>query len=251
MAQSWCDKLASTPVVGIFLEPHSASSGAIMDALSPLLDRHYAGDRALFSIDQSQGNVFVFTTDEGYQTNVEPTRLSVRFVHRLRTRQVSAGPPVAELISKAAPYTQLLKGVLERLLETANLLPGPTKRAIRRVGIVSETAVLPEEAPPGIRRFANYVEQPWKSGAQAFAFSMTTNLDNGAGWTDRCIHTITKPEGDNLMNLSFDWQRVYADGRSVSALAQLVKDCERAALAYFEELAVGDRFDADDVSSKA
>lgn len=254
MSTSWCDKLASTPVVGFFLDPHNASGASLIDAFAPVLDKLFAGDRQLFNIEQGHNSAFSFVTEEGFQTLVEPTKIAVGFVHQVRARAVHGGPPVAELTSKAAPYTTLLKTVLQKLVEQSQLLPGPKDRSVRRIGIVVQSSIEEEQAPPGIRKFIQHMARPWNSAPKAFAFNITSELGTASAWSDRCIHTIARPEGgDNLVNLSFDWQRTFKDRRvlnGVSALKDLAFEAEHAALKYFEELAEGDRFDADDGSGR-
>ncbi len=226
-----------------------------MDALAPILNQRFEGDRQMFTLDPTPSNAFSYSTEDGYQTFVEPTKIIVSFAHRLKARPTSAGPPVAELISRAAPYTQLLDTVLRQLIATTLLLPGPAQRGVRRIGIVSQSAVAEDELPPGVLKFIDHIARPWRMAPHAFGFNITTNLATTRAWQDRCIHTLTKTEGaDNLVNLSFDWQRTF-DGtgvntRSQNGLEDIVRSAQQAALTYFEELAEGNRFDADIVSDK-
>jgi hypothetical protein len=47
---SWCDKLASTPGAGLKLDYHFVSADALINALSPVLDRMVEGDKPKFTM---------------------------------------------------------------------------------------------------------------------------------------------------------------------------------------------------------
>lgn len=248
---SWCDKLASIPAAGLFLDSHFASSSAISDSFSPLLDRLAGsgdGEKPRFNVDQSQGFNFAYTTENGHQTSIEPSKVAVGFVHRMRATPISGGAPRLDLLSEVEPYTKLLSKMLERLGEATLLLPGPKSRMVNKVGIVSATNVDEEEAPPGIRRFIEYVSRPWPRRSESYSFSFTSEVDSSQGWVDTCIHTFNRSDAkDSLLNMSFDWQRKFTTGRprTEDSLHTILRDAEKSALEYFEELAVGNRFDVE------
>ena len=49
---SWCDKLASTASVGFRLSYHFASAEAVIQALSPILDKLVEGERMRFAMNE-------------------------------------------------------------------------------------------------------------------------------------------------------------------------------------------------------
>jgi hypothetical protein len=245
---SWCDKLASTPAVGFGLNPNIVSSGALLDAFSPKLSPLITDEKARFSIDQTGPHGLTFTTEDGFQTAIDANKIAVTFVHRLSAKQVSGGPPQLELLSLTRPYTELLPMVCTKLIEDTLTIPNSRTRSVHRVGIVTTTAIAEEEAPPGIIRFLDYMRDPWGTIFPAFSFNFTSELDSTPHRRDVCNHTVIRASGlGALLNMSFDWQRSFMQPRpmSQSTLEEIVLEAEEAALAYFEELAQGNRFDVD------
>lgn len=244
---SWCDKLASTPTVGIRLTPHFASGDALLDAFSPILDRLTLPNRSLFSIESHTSHALSFNTEDGFKYAADQTKLSVGFNHRAKFKLVSGGPPVMEMLSRPMPYSSLLETVISKLIAAAQLLPHTRTRSVERLGIVAVTPIAEDELPPGIARFIQYVGRPWKK-LDHFNISITSELEETSNWTDRCIHTITKPDDpEQLMTLQFDWQRLFKTGRATAekTLDELLKSAEDASSKYFEELAEGNMFDED------
>ena len=245
---SWCDKLASVPGAGFGLETHFASSSTVLSALTPILDPLFDKLKPQFNIVQQQPFDVQLATNEGFNYEVDPTKIAVTFKHRMRARAVSGGPPIMEMLSRPEPFTKLLPIVSKRLVDATLLLPGPKTRSVTRVGIVSTSTVGDDELPPGIARFIEYIGRPWKAGADYFSISITSDVATGRGWTDRCTHQMTKPEDpEQLMVLNFDFQRTFTTGHPMNreTLTDLRNKTERDALRYFEDIGEGKRFDED------
>lgn len=243
---SWCDKLASTASAGLKLDFHFAPGEEILHAFSPILDKLVRDDKENFTMERLEPFIVVFNTLDGFRYGAEPSKLNVTFNHRIRAKQVSAGPPQMEMLSSALPFTKLLPDVLNRLTEAALLLPSPKSRTVQRVGIVSTTAVAEDEIPPGIVRFIEYVGRPWKGSIEHFNINISVDLGKMPGWTDRCIHTLVKSEDpEKLITLQFDWQRTFATGRPITAasLKEVLETAQKPALDYFEDIGEGGRFD--------
>jgi len=243
---SWCDKLSSTPGMGFRLEPHFGSADSLMDALAPILGRYYVDDKAQFTITTHDSANFQFSAEDGFQYGAEPLRSFVMFAHKLRIRATSGGPPVAEMLSKAAPFSSLLVEVGKRLIELTLLLPNSKARKIVRVGVVTTTTVSPEDAPPGIMRMLNYLGRPWGAGIDHYDMRITAEVGQSASGVDRCVHQLTRPEGkDELLTLKFDWQRYLKTPRRIETeqLSEVAEEAQRDAKKYFEDLAEGGRFD--------
>ena len=254
--KSWCDKLASVPTVGLRLSPHFGSSNSIIDSLSPILDRQMKGDAVTFQVTQQTSFDIQFQTDQGFHYAVETSRLAVSFRHRMRAKPTSGGPPIMEMLSHPLPFTTLLEEAIDRLIETAPLLPsGKASRSMIRVGIMSTTTVDMEEAPPGIIRFIEYVGRPWKNSPEHFGILVMSELGSSSkGWKDRCIHTLKKSEDkDSLLSIQLDWQRVYEAERHITqdVLKPLMANCRDDALKYFEDVAEGSRFDEELIAETA
>jgi hypothetical protein len=249
---SWCDKLASTPAVGVRFSHHFASSGTIIRLLAPILDRMIEGRKPKFTMESQDSFRVVFMSEDGFQYGIEPERIFVDFHHRMRARVTSAGPPIVEMISSPRPYTQLLPEVCDRLLEMAALLLPEHDRMLHRVGVVAAANVAAEEAPPGILKFVEHIAKPWRTSVDHYAFNITAQINEEHGWSDRCVHTISKPEDaeGNLVTLKFDWQRSYTVEKQLrmDTLKEQLELAQEAALRYFEELAEGDRFDDEPVA---
>ncbi len=167
---TWCDKLAATPSVGFKFDYHYASSTAILDALAPVLDKLVDAEkvkfalteRPKFTINRQDPFAIELTTDDGFHYGVDPSRVWVEFQHRMRIKPVSGGPPVAELISRPAPFSELLPQVSDQLMDAARLIPGIDKRTLTRVGVVASAFVDEQDLPPGMARFIQYLGRPWK-----------------------------------------------------------------------------------------
>lgn len=244
---SWCDKLASTPTIGFRLTPHFAPMEAILNALSPILDRATEKEAKNTTLDQAQTYFSVtFTTNDGFKYAADESKISVAFSHRVKFRLESGGPPVMEMLSTPMPFTALIPVVEEKVIEAALLLPKAKDRLVQRVGVISTTALAEDDVPPGIKRLITYVGRPWSGSIESFNIAITAIISNSRGVTDRCIHTITKPEDkDQLLTLQFDWQRIFVKGwqNTKSNLERITEDAKKDALKYFEELAEGSRFD--------
>lgn len=244
---SWCDKLSSTPIVGFRFDWHFVSGDDLLASLASILDSLPEGDQARFSVEKHSSFETTFTTDDGFQYAFNPRAASVGFQHKLRVKAVGGGPPVMEMLSKPAPFTKLLPEVERRLIEATLLLPGSKSRKLNRIGIVAATRVSFEDAPPGIRRFIDYVGRPWRGEAKYYSFQITADLSKNSETSDRCVHLITRNEEDQeqLVSMQFDWQRAYNQGRALTAdtLKALLANAEKSAMTYFEELAEGIRFD--------
>jgi hypothetical protein len=248
---SWCDKLASMPGIGITLNWHHVSSQTLLDAFAPLIDRYVDGNEIKATLEVGEPNVAGFITNEGFHYTAEPSKVFVNFQHRMRAKAMSAGPPVMEMLSRPAPFTELLPECSARLIEATLLLPSADKRKIKRLGVVATTVVAEDQLPPGISRFLTYVGRPWKNLGD-YSISITTELGQSAHGTDKCIHNLIKKESEEgLVTLVFDWQRWLSSDHAVSAssLKTLLTNGETSALQYFEELAEGSIFDEDVILS--
>jgi hypothetical protein len=248
---SWCDKLASTPAVGVRLDKVYAPVSALMDPLTPVVSTWVdkERDQQAFTVDYQDQFACTLQTLDGFSYVLGPEQLTVDFKHRLRFRAQSAGPPTAELTSKPLPYTVVLEDVTKKLLHMVELITAGKARKLLRIGVVSTTLVSEEEIPPGINRFLKHVTKPWSTSADSYNFELTTQLPKGKSDThqDRCIHALTKREdGEGLVTIRLDYQRIFDDskGLSMSSLPGLVADSKKAALAYYEDVAQGERFDA-------
>jgi hypothetical protein len=244
---SWCDKLASTPSVGVKLDYHFLSSGDLLGAISPITDKMVRGDKALMKITKQDAFEINFdNSEEGYLYVLNASNISVSFRHYMKIRHTSAGPPVATLLTEALPYTTLLPTISERLIEITLLIAQGSQRKITRVGVVATTTLALEDAPPGIARFIAYVGRPWKGRVDFYSVQITAMIDETPDWSDRCIHQMTKPEDpEALPTVRLDWQRTFTTGRPVTreSMKTLLSHAEVAANKYFEDVAEGNRFD--------
>lgn len=250
---SWCDKLAATPTVGFRFDWHFVGGDVLLQSLSPILDPLGQGEKQRFTMQQQDSFGFAFITQDGYQYGINASRAHVSFQHRLKAKPVSGGLPVMEMLSQPRPYTKLLPDVCERLIDATVLLPHSKGRKLNRLGIVTSARVSVSDSPPGISRFISYVGRPWKQIPAFYNFQITSDLEKGPNYVDRCVHTVTKSEEDEdaLVTLNFDWQRTFTNGRPLNRdiLEKEVQEGKKAALKYFEDIAEGSRFDEDIISA--
>jgi hypothetical protein len=242
--------------VGLKFDPHYSSSSAVLEALGPLLQRWRDESKERFKILAQDSFSVQLTTDPGFAYGIDPERVWVDFRHSMKAKAVSGGPPVLEMISHPLPFTQLLPEVTRRLTEIIWLLPGANKRTLRRIGVIASTAVDPADVPPGIGLFMKYIARPWENvNLDSFHFQIAGDIGDGAGWKDRCIHFLTKPEDPDqqLLSVKLDWQRTFDTPRPVTAasLNTLLGDAQKDALEYFEDVAQGNRFDEELLSRTA
>ena len=248
---SWCDKLASTPSVGLTLSQQYISSGSLLDALSPLFNSWTDAGKAKFTLERVEPFLIEATSETGFKYVVEPARLYIDFNHRLKVKPVSGGPPIVELLSKPLPYTTLLPEVCSRITEATEMLAGKEPRSLKKIGIVTTATVAEEDAPPGIRNYIRYMAKPWGKYLDHFQIIVTAEIDRSDGWHDRCIHQVVKPEDtEALLTIKFDWQREFHKPKTfnTAVLRPLLASAQDSALRYFEELAEGSRFDAELIS---
>ncbi len=247
---SWCDKLGSTPMVGFRFAHHFAPTQKIFDAVGPVLDRFAGRVRPKFSVENSTAFAAAFTTNEGYAYSADHAKASVGFQYRMKGVPMSGAVPRVELTAEPRPYSELLPEVSKRLVEFAILLPNIGNRPFNRVGIVTNTIVAYEEAPPGIINYINYMSRPWNKTAQGYNFNILIDLDEGQRWTDRCSHMVARPDepesdDEDLIQLTFDWHRIFKQERAASRgnLEEAIHDASKTALEYFEQLGIGSQFD--------
>lgn len=249
---SWCDKLAATPGIGIKLDKSFAPVATLLEPLTPVISRWVDAntDKPAFSIDTGP-DLFAcsLTTLDGYQYVVGPETLAVEFKYRMRVKPQSAGPPIAEMLSKALPYTELLPEITDRVLEVTRLTTAGKQRKLLRIGVITTTLVSIDEAPPGIIRFLKHVSKPWDDSPEFFNIEVTSKLAKRKGTVDfdRCIHVLQRQEGseNDLLTIRLDWQRYFGADRNLSmtSLPDLLESAKEDALAYFEDVAQGERFD--------
>lgn len=239
---SWCDSLASTPIVGLRFEPSFRPSEEILAAMSTVLNREMTDDRPAFQIEALEPFNLTFNTDSGFRYTFDHANASVAFNHRIRAKAASAGPPTMELISQAAPFTELLEEVIERLIEAVDLIANNKTRHIKRVGIVSLTQVTLEDAPPGIIDLFEQIGAPLGGQVKNFSANITTEMARSETAFERCAHTLTLPEPpDTLITLQLDWQRTSLQPARTSKnhVTELLHSSKRDALSYFERVAEG------------
>ena len=250
---SWCDKLASTPTVGVKLSPFVTSGDALFDALSPVINNYVVDGKLTINVERHDTTSIAFNTDVGLRYGVDHSSVSIAFNHRLKANPVSGGLPELQMLSTPAPYTHLLPNVSEKLVEAAILLPKFGSRSITRFGIVSSTAVSEDDLPPGVRRFVEYFSRPWAEKIDNYSFLVVANVAEGDGWTDSCIHNIVKPEDQSaLLTINFDYGRKFDDEKIATEdrLRSISRDVRKDALSYFEEMAEGSRFDERIIGAK-
>lgn len=251
---SWCDKLASTPSVGIWFSDHYVSSGRILDSLSPIFDKLVIDGKPKFTLNKSDAFSAEISTEYGFQYGITPSQLSVSFGHRLKIRQVSGGPPTVDMLSDLKPYSKLLPDACEKLLQATSYAIDFKTRLIKRIGIVSSTSVSEDELPPGVKRLISYLGRPWPNQLKYFDVQLVTTLKSTSGYFEQCVHHITKSEGseEKLIVLKFDWQKTYVDARTMTldSLRTELDSSQDSALKYFEELAIGNMFDEEVLNAK-
>ena len=253
MLISWCDKLASVPTIGLKLNFHYSPLDEILEALSPVIDAASKNDKSRLNLSQYDVslNAVAFTTHDGFRYAADSTKLTVGFEHMLRTRVVSGGPPVMEMLSRPLPYTALLEEVADRLGKAALLINAIKPRTVARLGIVSLTKVSEDDIPPGVRQLVKYLGRPWRQEVESYTYRVVARLEDDRDHLDRCIYTVEKPDpgsdDDDIMTLNFDWQRLFKSEHAISekTVEELLRPAQRAALSQFEELAEGSQFDED------
>jgi hypothetical protein len=251
---SWCNKLASVPGAGFGLDAHFASGEAILNAISPITDKLFDDPKILFNITHHTSFEIRFSTLDGFNYSLEPSKLSVEFVHRMRPRVVSGGAPIMEMLSRPLPYADLLPVVMRKLIEVALIVPNARTRNVTRIGVISHTAVAEEEAPPGVIRFIEYMGRPWRGLLETFSMQISSEVGKGPGYRDRCHHTIVRSEDkDALLAVTLDFQRLYTASipLQMTPLKEASDRVEKAALKYFEDVGEGRRFDEDIITETA
>jgi hypothetical protein len=250
---TWCDKLASVPLVGLLYdEPLYVSGDAIIDALSPMLSKWRTGEKAEFNVVQTEPLKIDITHNNGFTYSVEPSKFSVAFQHRVKFRNVSGGKPVAELISSPQPFSQLLDSAIAEVIEAAVLLPRANVRSVKRIGIVTTTHADEQDMPPGVVRLLDYVLAPWRE-TEAYSVSVVPAPKLGKDGSDRCIYGLNRSEDpEQIPQFRFDWQRTLKHPIPIdkAALVKEMQTIRKAALAYFESIAIGDAYNVISDSDK-
>ncbi len=229
------------------MTPDVLPGDLILRAIGPSLIEIAREDIDEFTIEEHSSLALQASTEDGFKYSVDSRKAKVAFQHKLRALAVSGGPPIMELITQPQPYTTLLDECARRLTAIVSALPAQGNRKLVRVGVVSQTHVDEADLPPGIRQIIAHHEKPWDEPLEHYSLQFGVPLARVEGHWDRCVHTLVKPDDPKkLMTLQFDWQRTFTtpgrlDRRSLEAsFAQ----CATDALAYFEAIAEGGRYDA-------
>jgi hypothetical protein len=241
---SWCDKLASTPTVGLKLEARNLPSSLLLQAMSPILDRESKGDEARFVLDNQDVFNLQFTVDDGYRYGVSPSHISVAFSHRMQVKPESGGLPILRFLSDPKPYTEVLPVARERLVDAVIRLPEIEKRKVVRVGVITSTVVEEADMPPGLLSVLNYFKKPWRN-VEGYTFRFVSEIDSTEEFRDRCIHAFVRgDESDAIPTVTLDWQRILKVPRVMrkSSLVDTLELASDDALRYFEKLAIGENF---------
>lgn len=235
--------------MGLRLTPDFMPAEHILAGMRPILNEHFDEDRGTFDVEAIEPFRLVFNTESGFRYTFDPTSAAITFNHRIRAQAASAGPPTMELISKPAPYTELLGELKARLARAVAALPNVAARQIIRVGVVSVTQVDLEDAPPGIQAVFEQIGKPLGKSVDHFNCAITTILKDDTAHRDRCIHTLILPEPPKRMvTIQLDWQRVFNAPQSATpkGVQSMMDVAEKEALEYFERVAEGGLGDVDD-----
>lgn len=243
---TWCNKLASTPSVGIRFDPSYIPSEQILRSHSPILDRATDGEKPLFSIEALTPFGLTFNTEEGYKYILDQSRITIQYNHRVRFKPITGGPPVMELLSRPMPFTELLSISIDKIIESNRLIKELRTRSITKIGIVSTTLVDLDEVPPGIKSLIDHLARPWDGKLSECNVRITTRLREDDRWSDVCHHHLIIPQDrTELTTIVLDWQRSYSKPHQSDdrGMRKLFDDGVKSALDYFEEVAEGVRFD--------
>jgi hypothetical protein len=243
----WCDKVGSTPLIGLALNWRYASGSELLEHFSPVVkDLVTDEDTAAFGVDSQDAFNLVFTTNDGFQYSINSNNITIGFAHRIKFKTVAGGRATIETITKSAPFSELLDEAIDRLIDAVRLLPDAAHRTFKRIGIVTNSIVEEEEEfPPGILKLISYYSDAWQTPVDYYLYSTTLNLGAAGKYSERCIHKISKIEGkDSLPNLNFDWQRTLSPPKALhqDTVRNEVRAAKVAALKYFESLAEGNEF---------
>jgi hypothetical protein len=250
MSVSWCDKLASQASVGLRVTPRFRPADDLLKAVSSLFTSQIKplenGERPTFIVDRKENFEIIFTLSQGYKYSISATVLSVSYVHRVELRNASAGLPWLNFLSEQVGFTQSLEDICSRVLDCIEMLDDPSQR-ITQFGLRSHTLVGIDEMPPGIVEMIESTLSFW-GNAPFFSFQIVSILDETEQHTDRCLHTIARPEDDEIIpTISLEWQRTFKDSKIPfrrGNAKDLIQKCTENALLYFETLGEGGSIDA-------
>jgi hypothetical protein len=242
---SWCDKLASTGTVGLRLSPKFRPSAQILDAISPILTTEITprgqGERVTFNIDKAEVFELVLTFRDGRRYTFAPLSLSVGFVHRAELLTQSAAAPTVRFTSHPEPFSSSVPRLSKALSHVYDLL-GDQDRTVTQVGVVADTAVALEDAPPGLADLIQSTVSKWGESI-SFSFQIVAKLLENEEYLDRCIHTVSRMDDvEAVPTINLDWQRIFKKPKpalKAKAVNDLIDSCAEGAIDYFERLAEG------------
>lgn len=232
------------PAVGVRYPSRLVTGANLLERLQPVLGKATDGQKLLFSINKIDPYGIDLTTDDGFQYGFFANKAFVNFQHKLKWRHNSGANPSAEMISKPAPFTELLAESSYRLREAMVLIDPKAEGTIDRLGVVTTTVVSEDDAPPGILKLLRHIGQPWSGVEAPFDIAFSTLVGKSEKHRDVCLHHISKSdEKDALLTVRLDWQRNFTEHRSVRALEEMLNNALDSSLSYFEDVAEGARFD--------
>jgi hypothetical protein len=245
LTPGWCDKLASTPTVGFRLSPRFRPASNLLEHIGRILDDQVkvagATVKPTFTIERLDQFDLSILLRNGFRLGLSPTNISVTFIHGIEMKPRSGELPTIDFLTEAQPYTTILPGVCEQLLDLTLLLPETGKRRIATFGVVSTTLVNESEMPPGLLRLIERVLEPWGQ-SEAYSLQITSKVGEAEEYYDRCIHTLTRAEDkETVPTINLDWQRIFRNPRPVTKniMRDIVAIGTADALTYFERLGEG------------
>lgn len=230
--QIWLDKVRSTPLVGLRLNPVFVSASTLLEQLQPVLLKWSKGEGKPTVSIPTAFNLKIERTD-GFEVTANHENLVCKFYYLSTMEEKGTRLPSISYHTEARPIRELTDEAIRILEDVAQVLWKDGHRTVERIGVVVVGNVDAEGMPPGFAMFLNHLSSPWSTKLAEINGRFATWLRQEDSVSERCHHHIEWQDGNETLEYVLDWQRLFADGRP-TPYAKLKAELDASADAAFE-----------------
>ncbi len=243
----WVDGVIAVPTIGLQLEPYLGTATDFAERIRPILAEALRRGAEI----KTEGGLFGvnFELTNGYTIKLDHNNVVVEFGYPVQIHHERGGFAAFKYPISTTPFTTLLEGVVDMIVEVLQRLDQPNRK-LHRFGLVATCGLDPAALPPGVAKFVEHVGSPWERRKTKVKVDVTAYLTESGDVRDRCHHKYSMDEdGENPTQLQLDWQRLWGKlaapetllslPRGRDKLVSAVQEHARAAVEYFELFGMG------------
>lgn len=242
MKPEWLDRVLTTPVIGIQIDPQFSMAGRFRERIGSFMDDLLREGKSITHRDTDGWGVLVLES-KGYIYSFKYDNLIAEFQYTNETKH-DPGKLPTPIAASVQPYSTLLKACQagsEKMLGT--VLDGKLQLRVSRIGVMARVAVPFDDAPPGLKKAVSQLSGNWPTTVTMLKSKVTSTLTESDDRLDRCHHNVdVQPQEHGQLDFILDWQRLFKNRLELTRVDQFAEELTRAtdtALEYFAEVGDG------------